>query len=127
MTPGDVIRSEGQRAAAEVFQQQIGDIDQRVGEMNAQMETIAKDQKALKDPARRERIESFYAQRITSYLRELDVLNYDQDTLAKINGRIVETGSDQPRAVLAYDLAFLHTIHEFGNSFTAPMVIDSPN
>lgn len=46
---------------------------------------------------------------------------------AKINGRNVETGSDQPRAVLAYDLAFLHTVHEFDNSFTAPMVIDSPN
>jgi chromosome segregation ATPase len=127
VTLGDVIRSEGQRAAADVFQQQIGEIDERVGEMSARMDSIAKDQKALKDPARRERIETFYAQRMTSFLRELDVLNYDQDALSKINGRIDETGSDQPRAVLAYDLAFLHAIHEFGNSFTAPMVIDSPN
>lgn len=127
VTLGEVIRSEGQRAAADVFQQQIGEIDERVGGLNARMDVIAKNQKALKDPARRDRIETFYAHLMASYLRELDVLNYDQNALAKINGRIVETGSDQPRAVLAYNLALLHTIHKFGNSFTAPMVIDSPN
>jgi chromosome segregation ATPase len=127
VTLGDVIRSGGQRAAADVFQQQIDDIDQRVGGLNARMDIIAKDQRALKDPAQRERVEKFYAELMASFLRELDVLNYDHDALAKINGRIVETGSDQPRAVLAHDLAFLHTIHKFGNSFTAPMVIDSPN
>jgi len=127
LTLGEVIKSEGQRAAADVFHAQIGEIDERVGGLSARIDEITKAQKDLKDPARRDRIEKFYAVLMTSYLRELDVLNYDQDALMKINATIIETGSDAPRAVLAYDLAFLHTIHEFGNSFTAPMVIDSPN
>jgi hypothetical protein len=41
--------------------------------------------------------------------------------------RIKDTGSDQPRAILAYDLAFLSTIEKFSSSIMAPIVIDSPN
>ncbi|HEX5933694.1 MAG TPA: hypothetical protein VFY63_05980, partial [Pseudorhizobium sp.] len=124
---GDVIKSEGQRAASELFQSQIDELDEKTGRLAGRSSDIAKEQKALKDPARREAIENYHAKKIGGFLRELDVLNYDHDALTKINGRIVETGSDQPRAVLAYDLALLHTINEYGNSFTAPMIIDSPN
>lgn len=127
VTLGEVIRCEGQRAAAELFQQQIGDINEKTGSLLARTSEIADEQKALRSPARREKIETFYAKLMSSFLRQLDVKNYDQEAVTKINGRIVETGSDQPRAVLAYDLALLHTIHEFGQAFTAPMVIDSPN
>lgn len=37
-----------------------------------------------------------------------------------------ETGSDQPRALLAYYYAFAHTVREFSSALTAPLVIDSP-
>lgn len=124
---GDVIRSEGERAASELFRSQIGEIDTTVGGLNDRVEEIAKQQKDLKSPARRNEVETFHAKLVATFLRELDVLNYDAEAMTKINPRIVETGSDLPRAVLAYDLALLHTIHRYGNSFTAPMVIDSPN
>jgi hypothetical protein len=124
---GDVIKSEGQRAAAELFNGQLDELDAKAGKLAGRSNDIAKEQKALKDPARREEIENFHARKIGAFLRELDVVNYDHDALTKINGRIVETGSDQPRAVLAYDLALLYTINKYGKSFMAPMVIDSPN
>jgi hypothetical protein len=37
-----------------------------------------------------------------------------------------ETGSDQPRALLAYYYAFAHTVREFSSALTAPLVFDSP-
>lgn len=123
----DVIESEGRRAAADLFQRQITELDERTGKLAGRSNDIAKEQKSLKDPARREMIENYHAKKIGAFLRDLDVLNYDHDAMTRINGRIVETGSDQPRAVLAYDLALLHTINEYGNSFMAPMIIDSPN
>ena len=123
----EVIASEGQRTAGELLRDQLDEIIASAGLLEVRSGEIKAGQKELKDPARREEIESFYAGKMVAFLRLLDVSNYDPDEVVKINGRIVETGSDQPRAILAYDLALLHTIHKFGQSFTAPMVIDSPN
>jgi hypothetical protein len=39
----------------------------------------------------------------------------------------METGSDTPRALLAYYFSILHLISEYSSSVFCPVVIDSPN
>ncbi|MEW9614641.1 hypothetical protein AB3G45_12515 [Shinella sp. S4-D37] len=123
----DVIEMEGRRAAAGLFDEQLRDLDEQIGNFASRISDIEDKQETFKDKSRREKIESFYAQLMLRYLKELDVAAIDHAAVSKINGRISDTGSDQPRAVLAYDLALLRTIYEFEGSFTAPMVFDSPN
>jgi len=123
----DVIEMEGRRAAAGLFDEQLRDLDEQIGNFASRISDIEDKQDTFKDKSRREKIESFYAQLMLRYLKQLDVAAIDHAVVSKINGRISDTGSDQPRAVLAYDLALLRTIYEFEGSFTAPMVLDSPN
>lgn len=123
----DVIKMEGRRAAAGLFDEQLRNLDEQIGNFASRISDIEDKQDTFKDKKRREKIESFYAQLMLRYLKQLDVAAIDHAAVSKINGRISDTGSDQPRAVLAYDLALLRTIYEFEGSFTAPMVLDSPN
>ncbi|AUW43863.1 hypothetical protein CUJ84_Chr003527 [Rhizobium leguminosarum] len=123
----DVIKMEGRRAAAGLFDEQLTELDRQIGNYASRITEIEDKQDTFKDKDRREKVENFYAVLMLRYLRELDVSAIDHATVSKINGRISDTGSDQPRAVLAYDLAFLKTIYEFKGSFTAPMILDSPN
>jgi len=45
----------------------------------------------------------------------------------RVDAVIGDTGSELPRALLAYKLAFLHTAQKFGASVPSLLVIDSPN
>ncbi len=123
----DVIEMEGRRAAAGLFDEQLRELDEQIGNFASRISDVEEKQDTFKDKSRREKIESFYAQLMLRYLKQLDVAAIDHAAVSNINGRISDTGSDQPRAVLAYDLALLRTIYEFEGSFTAPMVLDSPN
>ncbi|MGO6685831.1 hypothetical protein [Rhizobium leguminosarum] len=127
VTLREVIDTAGRQTAAKVFDEQIGELDQQIGELLAEERMLDELLAELKDPKRRATIEQFYAVLMLGYLKTLDVSNIDHDEAAKLDGRIVETGSDQPRAVLAYFMAFARTVQEFSSSFLAPLVLDSPN
>jgi hypothetical protein len=68
-----------------------------------------------------------YQQRMAAYLNDLDVSGLKLEAYANIASTISETGSDRPRALLAYYYSILHTIQQFGGSAFCPIVIDSPN
>ncbi|MFS2154394.1 hypothetical protein [Rhizobium sp. Rhizsp42] len=127
VTLREVIDAAGKQTATIVFDEQVAELDRRIGELIAGERAIDERLAALKDPALRRKIELFYAELMLRYLRTLDVSNIDHEEAAKLDGRIVETGSDQPRAVLAYFLSFVRTMQQFEGSFLAPLVIDSPN
>ena len=126
VTLREVIENEGRRAAFEVFSAQIKDLEDAMGQKVAGTSAIDDEIKGLNDAARKKTIEDFYATLMGSYLKALNVLDPDYDAVTKITGRIVETGSEQPRLLLSYILALAGTIHKFTTSFTAPLVIDSP-
>ena len=64
---------------------------------------------------------------MTSYLSALNVQRINLDSAVKIVRKVHDTGSDQPRAVLAYHLALMKTVFRFSSALSAPMIIDSPN
>ena len=63
---------------------------------------------------------------MTKFLKELDVHSLAESDYKSIEGRIKDTGSELPRAILAYKFAFLHTMMKHSSSPLCPMVIDSP-
>ena len=110
-----------------LFNQQISELDEKIGSFDASIAEMEAALKKFNKRQHREQRERFYAEKMRNYIDKLNVLNPDYDAISKITGRIVETGSEQPRLLLAYELALLATIQEFSTAFTAPMVIDSPN
>jgi hypothetical protein len=126
VTLRDVIQTEGRKAAAEVFGEQVRELEERIGQLAAQITDIDSQLAELKDPKRKETIESYYAVQMIDYLKRLNAVDIDYAAAGKITGAVVETGSEQPRALLAYILAFHDTVCEFTSAFVAPLVIDSP-
>ena len=122
----DVIRSEGQRQASAAFDREIEELTVRIESTDASIADIERSLKEFDDPKRREKIEDFYAGHVGRLLRRLNVDNISFKDIVKIDKPVQDTGSDQPRAVLAYDLAFFHTMRKYSSSVFAPMVIDSP-
>lgn len=123
----EVIESRGRRIASDVFVGQIDDLNTQIAEILAKIVKIDDDLEELKDKKRREDIVNYYSRCILHYLKSLDVTNYSADDYTRIPARIGETGSDLPRALLAYFLAILKTVHKHSTALFAPIVVDSPN
>lgn len=79
------------------------------------------------DKTRHRKIREFYVERMREFLHTLDVLKMSEDQYRSLHAEVKESGSDQPRALLAYYFAILHTITEYSSSTFCPIVVDSPN
>jgi hypothetical protein len=61
-----------------------------------------------------------------NYLQKLDVTELDEESYKEVDCTIKESGSDKPRALLAFYFAILKTIEQFSTTTTfCPIVIDS--
>lgn len=126
LTLEEVIEARGRAAAYQVFEVQIRELDHSIGEKAGDISDAEDEIGKLEDPARRDMIEKYYAKLMGAYMRNLNVQEADNDAVTKIAGSMVETGSEQPRLLLAYVLALADTIQKFTTAFSAPLVIDSP-
>jgi len=122
-----VIESRGRAIASSMFDGQRKELDEKAVELLAEIKKIDERLSELRDKKRREEIVRFYSGEVLTYLKRLDVTNYSADDFTKIPARISETGSDLPRALLAYFLAILQTIYKYSTALYAPIVVDSPN
>lgn len=123
----EVIESRGRRIASDMFDKEMNELNYQIGKILLNINTISGNLKGIRNNARRNTIVNFYGKFMLRYLSRLDVTNFNADDVMKIPARIDETGSDLPRAVLAYFLATIQTISEYSTSLFAPIVIDSPN
>jgi len=81
----------------------------------------------VSDKKRHQEIRGFYMEKMQEFLNRLGVLNMREEQFKNLNSKIEESGSDQPRALLAYYFAVLHTVSKYSSSTFCPIVIDSPN
>ncbi|MGX9573312.1 hypothetical protein [Mesorhizobium sp. f-mel] len=123
----EVIESRGRHIASNLFDGQIEELDDQIADLLGKIEKIDERLRKIKDKKRREEIVQYYSGLVLGYLKRLDVTNYSADEITKIPAKISETGSDLPRALLAYFLAILRTIYKHSTSLLAPIVVDSPN
>jgi hypothetical protein len=122
----DILQSEGKRQVKDALYGDVVILNARIGELDQEKTEAERQMREVSDTKRTRIIKEFYAERMGEFLDELAVKTTHEGQYAKIDCRINESGSDGPRALLAYQFALLHTINEFSTSTFCPIVIDSP-
>jgi hypothetical protein len=97
-----------------------------VGERDGEAEAASAIMKSYPDRKREKSIKDFFAEKLHGFALHLQVPTLPESFFKSLYANPPETGSDQPRALLAYYYAFAHTVREYSSALTAPLVIDSP-
>jgi energy-coupling factor transporter ATP-binding protein EcfA2 len=122
----DLLSGESDRILQETFDEEFSKIDEKISKLLLQIKTSEEEMSELTNRERRAQILETYTGFMTKFLKELDVHSLAEADYKTIEGRIKDTGSELPRAILAYKFAFLHTMLKHSSSPLCPMVIDSP-
>lgn len=120
-----IVQSEGRKEVRHALYKDVDATNKSIGELDQKIENATKVMRSVKSPKRTSEIRSFYKELINVYLEELAV-DSREGQYDSMTSKIAESGSDAPRAILAYQFAILHTIAEYSTSTFCPIVIDSP-
>lgn len=123
----DVIKAESQKQVRSVLQGSLDDYTNEIDSLLAQDKDLKAEKRKLTDPAQTKTIKDYYNNLMRRYLFELSVMKLSPEQYEGLPTGVVEKGSEQPRALLAYHYAVLHTIKKFGKGVFFPVVLDSPN
>jgi hypothetical protein len=122
----DILRSEGKKEVRGVLRKELDDLHIEVGKADLEVEAAAETMKQWTDRKRVTEIKEFYRQRMDNYLMKLDVTELNEESYKEVDCNIKESGSDKPRALLAFYFAILKTIEKYSTTTTfCPIVIDS--
>ena len=122
----DILESESERLVDEAFASEGRVIDITVAERDRDAEAASAIMKSYTDRKRDKNIREFFAEKLQRFALHLQVPGLPESFFKSLHANPPETGSDLPRALLAYYYAFAHTVREFSSALTAPLVIDSP-
>ncbi|OJU22813.1 MAG: hypothetical protein BGN89_00850 [Alphaproteobacteria bacterium 64-6] len=123
----DMIEAEGQRRAFELISTELTAANEKLGVLQGQLDAVKAELKNLLDPGRSKDINAFFAGRMAQFLADLNVLTLPAAESKEIKLTLHNTGSEQPRTVLAYYLAFGDTMREYGSTAECPIVYDTPH
>jgi hypothetical protein len=122
-----IVQREGQKEYRASLNAQITELDQIIGRLDRQI-TEARERMQLADSdVQKQEILSEYRRLMGLSLKQLRVTSLAESDYRQIDSRLKETGSDRPRAILAYMFVMLHLIRDAENTPDCPIVIDSPN
>jgi len=122
----DILEGESERLVDEAFASERHSIDLAIGERDGEADAAFAIMKSYSDRGREKLIKDFFADKLHSFALHLQVPTLPDSFFKSLYANPPETGSDQPRALLAYYYAFAHTVREYSSALTAPLVIDSP-
>ncbi|HET8933824.1 MAG TPA: hypothetical protein VFN67_10305 [Polyangiales bacterium] len=123
----DLVRQAGRRELRDVMQRDLAHLEAGEGELRVSAKAAEKRMRQLDGKERRQAVNAFFYTQMQAFLGALDVNGVSEDRIKQVDATLTDTGSELPRALLAYKIAFLHTATEFGTAVPAPLVIDSPN
>lgn len=124
---GDLIRQEGRRELRGVMQRDISALETREGELRVRATECEGRMRRFDGKDRRKEVNAQFSGTMSGFLGNLDVVGLPESSYQRVDAIIQDTGSELPRALLAYKIAFLRTVQQFGSTAVAPLVIDSPN
>lgn len=123
----DLIELEGKRnllkhldIEAQKYKVAIEGVEEKISATEEKMDTYD-------NPESRKRIISEYGESLRKNTQKLNVHSLSDNVYKDINSNIEESGSDLPRAVLAYFFTALTAIEKNGNATFLPIIIDAPN
>ena len=122
-----LIENEGKKEVAKTLQANLDEIQSDIAKIDNELREIKILLKKYIDKKRANEIKAFYRSSMRRNLNLLDVSSLEESAYKKIEASIKETGSDQPRALLAYFFSILQVIEEYGSSAFCPIIIDAPN
>ena len=122
----DLIEGESEKLMDDAFAAEEKEIDSQIGAQEMKSDEAAQSMKSFDDKKRQEGIKGFYLQQMKSFVQQLQVPNLTEKNYKAIDSNIRETGSDLPRALLAYYYAFIHTMKRYSTSAFCPIVVDTP-
>jgi hypothetical protein len=122
----DLLKSEGRKDVRAVLEKDIAAVDAKVGAADHELERAKKQVKLYDDRKLAKEINDEYVKFMRQSLVKLAVVNLPEAKFKRLDASIEESGSDLPRALLAYYFSILHTIRTRSSSTFCPVVIDSP-
>lgn len=123
----DLINIEGKKSLVANLDQEVEQHRGILNSLSSLSDKLTDEMERLDNPDRRKNIALAYAETLRKYTFQLDVHSLSESVFKDINASIAESGSDLPRAILAYFFTALTAIKENGNSTFFPIVIDAPN
>ncbi|NPU64794.1 hypothetical protein HL667_07310 [Bradyrhizobium sp. 83012] len=122
----DLIEGESERMVDDAIAAEQSDINTKIGEQDARSDEALATMKSFEDKKFQKAIKDRYLQHMKQFVMELQVPGLSEKSYKQIDCAINETGSDLPRALLAYYYAFVNTMRGSSASVLCPLVVDSP-
>jgi len=126
VTLQELLRGQGQREMQSSLKVELEDTNRQLGELDGRIKEANAEMRKFEDRARQMEIAGFYRRQMSLFVDRLNVPNLPATSYKDMVSNIRETGSDLPRALLAYYYAILQTINKWSSSTFCPLVIDSP-
>ena len=123
----DLIDLEGKKSLISHLEKERENYNGLIGKINNEINKITEDMEKYDDPERRKNIILEYGENLRKNTMKLGVYSLSDNVFKNITSSIEESGSDLPRAVLAYFFTALTAIKNNGNATYFPIVIDAPN
>ncbi|UYO48401.1 hypothetical protein KQX64_21095 [Rhodopseudomonas palustris] len=122
----DLVEGESERMIDDAIAAEQSDINTKIGEQDARLDEALATMKSFEDKKFQKEIKDRYFQLMKRFVGELQVPGLAEKSYKQIDCVINETGSDLPRALLAYYFAFVNTMHASSASVLCPFIVDSP-
>lgn len=123
----DIIRSESQKEVRSVLQSSIQSYSAELFKLSENETNLMTERKFLVSADRTKEIRGSYNAFMRKFLFDLKVQGLSESDYRDLPTKVKEMGSDQPRAILAYSYAILHTMLKHSDGVFFPIVLDSPN
>lgn len=123
----DLIDLEGKKSLISHLDKECENFNKMIREIDTAIDTVTEKMGKYDDPERRKNILSEYGENLRKNTAKLGVFSLSDNVFKNITSSIEESGSDLPRAVLAYFFTALTAIKNNGNATYFPIVIDAPN
>lgn len=122
----DVIQNEGKRMLLSSLATDIANVHSIILDLEEQIKTKDAELKNIDNKEKRKIIKTEYLDYMNEFLLELDVKTLSTEDFKNLDTTIKESGSDVPRALLAYFFSILKLIVARSTSTLFPIIIDSP-
>ena len=122
----DIIEGEGRKEVQRIIRGDIAQVSTQIRDLEDQILRLRERMAGFDNKEHRQAITGRFRSYMRQFLFTLEVHTLSLERLF-VYSQIMETGSDTPRALLAYYFSILHLISEYSSSGFCPVVIDSPN
>ena len=123
----DIIDIEGKKSLMRHLKAESEDLKICLGEVEQSQSDLKNAMDKFDNPERRKVILEEYGERFKSNAQKLLVSGLSEHVFKSVDASIEESGSDLPRAILAYYFAVVSLVVENKSNLSFPLVIDAPN